>query len=135
MFEGIELNEVAILVAAASNMVIGSVWYASFAKPWAKLIGKTEKQLRDDGMAGVGYLVAIVTALLSSSVVAIVSYWAGVVDGIEGLVVGGVLWALVSSMLAVNYAFSQRPLKLFLLDAGNLLLTLLAAGAIIGAWQ
>ena len=43
--------------------------------------------------------------------------------------------ALIASTLAMNYGFEARPLSLWLINAGYMVVGMAMMGAIIGAWR
>jgi hypothetical protein len=47
-----ELNWIAVIVAGASSLVLGAIWYAPpvFGKKWMALAGLTEEQTKSGSM-------------------------------------------------------------------------------------
>jgi hypothetical protein len=131
----VEINFWAVLVAAIVNMAVGYVWYSRwlFAGAWAKATGKN---MEDMSGGGTGYVVTIIAALIQAYILAhFVQYTDAVTPG-EGLATGFWLWlGFVATTHAVNYVFEGRPLKLFNLNQGYFLLTLLINGALLAVWQ
>jgi hypothetical protein len=125
----------AVLVAAIVRMVIGAVWYspALFVKPWYRLTGVTEAQMK----AGMAKALAVdfVGSLLMAFVLAHVIRFGGATTVLQGLAVGFSVWlGFVAVVTIGTVTFERKPLKLFLLNNGYLLLSLLAMGAILAVW-
>lgn len=124
-----------VVVAGAVGWIIGAVWYGVFAKPWTALAypGKKPEQIESSpAIYGVSLLLYMVFAL---ALALVASYYDAATLG-DGLVVGLLTFVgFIGTALAINYMYSGRPAKLFLIDAGNYLVAFLAMGAIIGGWQ
>jgi hypothetical protein len=62
--------------------------------------------------------------------------YAGATDWMSGATTGLWVWiGFVVTIRGMNFLFAQRPFKIFAIEAGADLVTLLVAGAIIGGWQ
>jgi hypothetical protein len=133
----VEVNYLAVLLAALSSFVVGMVWYAKpvFGKAWAKLTGMTdEKQKQHMGRAMGG---ALVSALLIAYVLATVTYMSNVLLGGSFLssALTTAFWlglGLQVTVIFIHDGFEQRPTKLSLMNAGNQLANILVMGLIIG---
>ena len=128
----------AILLSAVASMVIGSVWYGPlFGKRYMVALGmdqwtpeKKEAMKRTMMLSYAGQFVA---SLLMFFVLA----WYTALSGHTG-VLGGInnaFWVWIGFVvpLKLGDALWGGKMVLFWLGIGNMLLTLLAAGAIIGA--
>lgn len=126
----------AVLVAAASNMVIGSIWYAQpvFGKMWMRMVGKTKEDLKKG--AGPIMLAMGIAALIEMYVLAHMVDYAQVTNWMGGIQTGFWLWlGFVLPAFIGDYLFAHRPVRLMCLNLGYQLLSLLVAGAILGGWQ
>lgn len=133
---GTDINYLAVLIAAILSMAIGALWYspAMFSKPWMKLVGKKEKDLQ--GGSSVAYAIAMLAFLLIAFVMAHFVRYVGANNVVRGLETGLWLWmGFVATTMAINYAFGQRPQKLWAIDAGYFLVTFLVSGALLAAWS
>jgi hypothetical protein len=133
--QDVDLNWIAIIVAAIVPMVLGALWYSPllFADPWMRAVGRTREELGD---AQLGYLLSAIGALLTSYVLARVVKWAEVDDLWNGALVGIFVWfGFVATVLAVTTVFGGRPRALWLINAGYQLVALVLMGAILGAWD
>ena len=133
---GIEINYLAVLAAAALNMVIGALWYSPllFAKEWAQLAGKRMDELRGDSRLGYG--VAVLGAVLMSYILAHFVQYTGSTTLAEGATTGFWLWlGFVAVTSATNSMFAGRPWGLWRIDAGYFLVVLIATGALLAVWH
>jgi hypothetical protein len=133
--ESVDVNYVAVIVAALVPMVLGALWYSPllFARPWMTAVGRTEEELNG---AGLGYALSAVAAIVTSYMLARVIGWAEADSLVDGALVGLMVWVgFVATVLAVTTYFGGRPRVLWFIDNGYQALSLLVMGAIHGAWN
>ena len=136
----IELNWIAIVLAALSTMVVGSIWYGPlFGKLWEKLA----KIKRDPNFGGVqmaslyigAFLTSLITAIVMGMAVAIAYSFFG---GNYLLVsVGTVitLWlGFTAARIQMHDGFENRPKQLTNLTLSHEFVTLVIMAVIIGVW-
>ncbi len=129
----ISVHYAAVVLAALAGIVVGSLWYSPvlFGKTWMKLTGK-----RDMGKMGPNMALVAVFALVESYVLAHMVGYVGATTVGQGLETGLWLWlGFIATSMGLNYLFGGKSLKLYLLDAGNHLATILVMGAILAAWK
>jgi hypothetical protein len=130
----VQINVLAVIVAAVAAFVVGGVWYTVLGKAWMQAIGKSREELQGNGMPG--YIGAAVASLVMALVLAL--FIANLPPGgvVEG-VVAGVLAAVgfVATAMLADVLFAGRGLRLFVINAGHQLVALGVAGAILGAWR
>ena len=126
-FSGI--NYLAVVVAAVAAWLASSVSYMSLSKPYAVALGKTP-------VPAIGpYFFAFVVDLIIAWMLAglLGHLGAGQVTPRNGVISEAFVWfGFVLTTMAVNYTFSGRDRRLLLIDAGNWLVVLFVAGAMIG---
>jgi hypothetical protein len=127
------LNWPAVLVAALLGFIIGGLWYGPlFLKPWARIVGTSEERRRA-GNRPLIFTLAFVANLLTATGLALLI---GGGDWKFGLFAGYLAGlAFVATSLGVIYLFEQRPLQLFLINAGYQVVNFTAMGAVLGAWH
>jgi hypothetical protein len=133
--QDVDLNWIAIIVAAIVPMVLGALWYSplAFADAWMRAVGRTPEELGD---AALGYVLSAIAAFVSSYALARIMRWAEVDDLWNGALVAVLVWAgFVATVLAVTTYFGGRPRNLWLINAGYQLVALVLMGAIHGAWD
>lgn len=135
----VEINWLAIILATAVAMGIGSVWYGPlFGGKWMREVKlkKSDAQKNWQKPMFVMSVLAFIQAYILSHFVIYSSYFYPDVSGVAiGAITGFWAWAGFSAFVAIsNNMFARRSNELIKIEAGNSLVTLLAIGAIIGAW-
>ncbi len=136
----IPINYLAVILAALSSMVVGSLWYMpkSFGNAWMKYTGvKPDRGAMTPGkMAGM-YGSVFVASLIMAYVLAHVSYIANQFfhDSFmyDAVMTAVLLWlGFTAARLYVHDTFENRRKKLTLLNAAHELVTALVMAFIIG---
>lgn len=132
------INYWAVLLAALSSMVVGTIWYGPLlGKQWMKLSG-VEKVPENKRMAMGPYLGSLfIMALLMAYVIAHVAFVANSFFNNsflqDTLSTAFWLWLGIAFTRTVSIDFSEsRPHTLILINVGNQLVTMLIMGLIIG---
>ncbi len=127
----------AILLCLVAHMALGMIWFGPlFGKTWAKLSGmdKVSKKEMKKAMApaiATSVISGIVQATIVGTIFAVVPV-AGYGDVVAMIVL---LWlAFTGTVFATSYAYTQKSLKLFLIDTWYPLVSLCIMGAIMHAW-
>ena len=135
------VNLWAVLGSAAATMVIGFLWYSPFlfAKPWMLAMGydpaDKAKVAEMQKSAGPKYGISFLASLLSAFVLGKIIYNLAISTPLYGMKVGFAVWlAFVMTVQLTDKLFTNRPLKLFLINTGYQLACYLAMGAILGKW-
>ncbi len=131
------MNLIAVIVSAIVSMVIGGVWYGPlFGKQFQAASGMdqwpAEKKAAEKAKMGKLYAMQAVASLVMFYVLAMFVDQTG---SVGGLTVAFWAWLGFVVPTQLGSAIWGGSMKLFWIGAGNMLVTLLAAGAIIGAWQ
>lgn len=133
----VHINWWAVVLATASSMVVGAIWYAKpvLGRAWMRAAGIDEKKMK--GMAAGPLLVALLASLLTAFVVAHVSYLSNQFfhDSFFHDAVSTAFWlwlGLSATSLITHYTFEQRSPKLVWLNVGNRFVTIMVMGLIIG---
>lgn len=126
------MNWLAIIIAAVANMVIGFLWYGTwaFGKSWIKLSGRT----MGEGMQpGPLYALTAVAAVVQAITVAWFVGQTGANSGAAGAIVGLYIgMGIVAAAMFAEVLFAGRHPRLFAIIAGYSVLALVVQGAIIG---
>lgn len=134
-----QINYLAVLAAAVVSMVIGSIWYGPlFGKKFIRAKGMDklspeEQEKMKKGMA-MTYLWQFIASLMMFYVLARLTGSLGQMSIHGGVTVALWVWLGFVVPLELGNALWGGKMALFWLGIGNMLVTLLAAGAIIGAW-
>lgn len=135
----VEVNYLAVLLAAVSSMVVGSIWYSMrvFGKTWAKLAkvdmsGKIEPA-KFAVLLGSVFVASLVTAYVLAHVTYLSNQFFGNSLLQDALSTGFWLWlGFTAARIYTHDAFEGRRKKLTLLNFGNELVTVMVMALIIG---
>jgi hypothetical protein len=136
----IEINFTAVVLAALANMVIGMLWYGPlFGKKWQELMGFTRESMKSMKMtAGQAIVGGCVTALIMSYILAHDAFVWGAFFGtsvtpfVFALQLAFWIWlGYVATTQVGVVLWEGRPWKLFFLNAGNMLVSLIAMSLIL----
>ena len=141
----VNINWIAVIVAAVAHFVIGFLWYSVFfMKPWMKEMGlaKLSPKQRKEGMKEMPKNMAInfVTLLVTAWVLSYVIAYAGAFYKVTGLQAGiqSAAWVWLgfyATTLVNQVLWEKRSWKLYGINVSHHLVGLLAMGAILGAWM
>lgn len=129
------VNVLAVVASGLAAMVVGYIWFSPpvFEKIWLAETGRTRQEVQTD--SPVKFLVGFIGAMLEAYILAALMNVMGDPGISLGILVAVVIWvSFVATTSAVNFAFAGRSFRLWLLENGNHLVTLLAMGLILGAW-
>lgn len=130
-------NHVAVIVAAVVFFALGALWYNVFSAQWLAGIGKTMDQIaKENGGSPLPYVIGFVAVLVMCYTLAWIVHKGMEPTAGNGALTGAtVAFGLIGATLALNYGFEARGVTLWLINAGYVLVGLVIAGAIIGAWR
>ena len=119
------IDFLAVLIAAAANLVIGFVWYSRF------LFGPAGKQEKPKKSA---WLWNVLVAFATAYVLAFFETFLGVTTVTDGMFVAFVAWAgFVATTQISAVIWGKMTFRRFIIHTGCQLLTFLSMGGIIGA--
>lgn len=135
----IPINLLAVVLAAVSTMIVGSIWYGDigFYKQWAKLANvKKDPNFTSKKMAllyGGAFLTSLVTAF-------VLAFFAGMASKVLGgsflestVVVTVLAWlGFTAARIHMHDSFEGRPKQLTFLSLSHELVTVLVMALIIG---
>ena len=133
--DGVQVHYPAVLAAAALGFVIGGLWYSplAFARVWMQAAGIDEAQARQAPMGRVFGFSALAQLVIAFNLAAFIGPKADLGFGLMAGLAAGLGWVAMS--LGVIYLFEQRPLKLWLVNAGYQVVTYTLMGALLGVWK
>jgi len=132
----IPINYWAVLVAAIAKMIVGAIWYSPplFATPWRTLVNISEADMK----ASLGRAMAVdfIASLVMAFVLVHAVVYAGAATLGTGAAVGFFNWlGFVAAVTIAQVTYERRPFRLFLINNGALLISLLVMGAILAVWR
>ena len=135
----IEVNYLAVLIAAVVSMVLGFLWYGPLlGKPWMKEKGYTEESLKEEqskmGMLyGVSFVLALLTAYVLSHVMMLSQNTFEYTMVMTGVTSAFFMWiGFVLPVQTTNTIFGEQNWKLLAIDTGYQLCSVLAMGLVLG---
>jgi hypothetical protein len=127
------LNWMAVIVAAFAGFLTGGLWYGPlFGKAWMVAAGMTEEKIRARSPFRIYGLTVLLNVVAAISLAVFIGGGEFEFGLLAGLITGA---AFVSTALAVTYLFEDKPLQLWLVNAGYQTLNFTVMGAILGAWH
>ena len=128
-----ELDFLAIAVAAVAAFILSGVWYGVFGSQLAEL----HLAYADSGSPSAK---DVVVELVRNLVVALVLAWLvdqiGVDDWAQAALLGFVLWVGFPLIILIGSVYHEKvPVKLASIHAGDWLLKLIVIAIIVGVWQ
>ncbi|GEP25950.1 DUF1761 domain-containing protein [Cryobacterium levicorallinum] len=132
-----EINIWAVLLATASSMVVGLIWYtrAVFGRYWMKAVGHTQESMKGSGTGAIiiTVIVSFVTASVLAGAAAIAQHFYGGNFLFNTLLTGLILWVgFTAARMVTHDAFDRRPAGLTVLNLAHELVTILLMALIIG---
>ncbi len=132
----VHVNYLAVIVAAAANYALATVWYAViFSSLWKKLTGIAD--MKPSPMLMV--TVFIGSLVMSFVLVHSIAFGNAFVkmEGVSGGLMGGFFsWlGFIAPVTLTNVVYEKRPWKLWILDNAFWLVSLLVMGVILSCWQ
>ena len=133
----VEINYLAVLVAAVASMVIGGLWYSVlFGKQWMKLMGfKAEDMSKMKTTAKQSYAIGFLSSLVMSYVLAHFVDYTGSMTVVAGLQLGFWVWLGFTATLQLgSVLWEGKSWRLFFLNTAHSLVSLLAMAVILAVW-
>ncbi len=134
------VNIWAVLVSAVASMLIGSIWYGPlFGKKFMDAMEmdkwSPEQQEKMKKAMIATYIAQFIASLVMFYVVGWIMGGLGLLSVKGGLMAALLVWIGFVVPLKLGDSLWGGKMILFWLGIGNMLITLLAAGAIIGVWN
>lgn len=135
------LNIWAILVAAVVVQGIGMIWYspALFGKQWSKLMGfkdmSPEQSKKMKEYAKPGYLGTFLASVILAAVLSVMIQLTSSNSVREGILIAAIAWlGFVATITFINAVYANKPLAVYMIDAGYQFVSFLVIAAIVTAW-
>lgn len=131
-----EVNYIAVLIAAVVNMGVGALWYSPllFAKPWMKLTGIKAKEVENSKKNGMAkeMVLTFVSGIFLAFALAVLINKLEINTGADGALTG-LLASLgfVATTMFPNYLFENKPLMLWKINVGYPIVSMTLMGAIL----
>lgn len=133
------INVLAVLVAGVAIFMLGGLWYSPilFAKPWVRLVGKTEEELKAAaGSMPASYAMVFLCGLVTAYGLAVVFARAHPTSIGDALGIAAICWLAFAGATSFGTSlFGGKPRALWLIDSGYNLVAFLVGAAILSAWR
>ena len=118
-------------------MALGALWYSNalFFQPWIRMSGISEQQVRQ--RLGKALAVDYIGSVLMALALAHVIRWGEAEPNkvAVGLFAGFLCWLGFVAFTGINIVtYEHKPLKLYLINTGFQLVSMLIMGAILAVW-
>lgn len=129
-----ELNWLAIVVAAIVSFAIGWPWYGPlFGKAWLAALGKTADEIEPSPKP---FIISMVTALISSFVLAVLIACLGINTWFDGALLGLAIGiGFIAASTVSDGAFCGWSWNLVAIQSSYRVVYTVIAGIILGVWQ
>jgi hypothetical protein len=135
-----QVNFVAVAVAAIASMAVGFGWYNPmfFGKAWMKQMGYTEADLKAEQkkmgkLYGLSLIGAVVMAYVLSHVMKLSMGVYGYTPIMTGVTTGFWMWlGFVAPVQMTDAIFGSKNWKLFKINTGYQLASLIVMGVVLG---
>ncbi len=128
------INWLAVVVAAVSTFLIGSLWYGPlFGKAWVAEHGFTEEELKSANMGKIFGISFILEFIMALNLAMFLADSSDIVWGIAAGFLAGFGW--IALAMGVNALFSRYSLRLWFIDSFYFVVTFMIMGAILTAWK
>jgi len=133
------INWIAVIVAAVAYFALGALWYSKilFAPKWIaylKIDVNDPEAKKGMGMMFGGSLVMMFIQCLA---ITILNERLGLIGGwMSGVKLGAFVGCcFCSTTVAINYLYEKKPLGLWLINAGYVVVGCVIAGIVICSWK
>lgn len=134
--KSLQINYLAVLVAAIATFVLGAIWYIAFSDAWMRLAGLTETEIVNSGGGASAYIISFSTYVLGAYALALLLKSMNVQTIKTGALTGALIGALlIGGNIFTNNAYELKPVGLSVLNAGFSCLSCVVMGAILGGWR
>ena len=102
----------AVIVSGIVIFAIGGLWYSPmlFAKPWVRLMNKTEEELKANAPGALPFVIVFITALFTALVLAIIENHFKPLTATRGALLGVLCWLGFAAPTSFGTAtFSGTP--------------------------
>ncbi|MYD42264.1 MAG: DUF1761 domain-containing protein [Gammaproteobacteria bacterium] len=130
----LELNWLAIIVAALVSFAIGYPWYGPiFGKAWLAALGKTADEIEPSPKP---FIISIVTTLVTAFVMAVLIACLGIQTWYDGAILGlAVGIGFIAASNVSDAAFCGWSWNLVMIQSSYRIVYSVVTGIILGVWQ
>ena len=135
----IQINYLAVVVAALSTIFIGALWYSPlmFHKLWVKAHGYSKEEVERQRKAlGRAFVVSLFCYLVMAFVLSVLASYTGVTTVLQGASLGFLVWiGFLATLGLTAHMHSEKRLSTYIIDSGYQLVYAVVMGLILAAWR
>jgi hypothetical protein len=135
----IQLNYLAVVVAAVVAFIIGMLWYSVlFRRQWMAAQGYTPEKIAAAKQGGMGgkYAATFVATLVTAAVLGVLISRMGIASTLGGVKLGVIAWLGFAAPIGFTAnLFSEKPRTAWYIDTAHQLVYLVVMGIILTVWR
>ena len=125
------INWLGVVLGAVAFFAVGAVWYtALFGKIWQREVGLSEEQLKGGANMPLIFGTCFLLELLVSLTVGHIYAYTAPDDRSKLMIAVGLATGVMAPAIGISYLYMRKSLKLFLIDAGHLIVGMAALGGV-----
>jgi hypothetical protein len=126
-----DINWLAVVLGAAAFFAVGMIWYAVlFGKAWQRATGLSDEQLKTGANMPLIFGTCFLLELLVSLTVGHMFAYTSPNDRSKMMIAVGLALGVMAPAIGISYLYMRKPLKLFLIDTGHLVVGMAALGGV-----
>jgi hypothetical protein len=120
-----------VVLGAVAFFAVGAVWYtALFGKAWQRAVGLSDEQLKTGANMPLIFGTCFLLELLVSLTVGHIYAYTAPDDRSKLMIAVGLAAGVMAPAIGISYLYMRKSLKLFLIDAGHLIVGMAALGGV-----
>lgn len=125
------MNWLAVGLGTVAFFAVGAVWYSLlFGKTWQRELGLSDEQLKSGPAMPVIFGVCLLLEFVVALTVGHMFDFLEPSDRAKMMISVGLGAGIMAPAVGINYLYQGKPLKLFLIDAGHLVVGMAALGGV-----
>ena len=131
-----EINILAVLVAALSGFAIGAVWYGPLlGRHWMAVSGVKASDIEKTNFTRI-YGITLLMSAVAAVVLALLMQMCNATTLLEGATLGALLWVgFIVTVRVTEAMFNRTSMSLVLIDSGYRLIWAVVMGMILAVWH
>ncbi|UCH62564.1 MAG: DUF1761 domain-containing protein [Fidelibacterota bacterium] len=133
-----DISLIAVLIASILGFGLGALWYSPklFGKQWMAALDISTEGLQEEFSPARTYGTRFVTTLVAAYVLARILVHTEASTLVAGFETGFLVWlGFVATFALDGVLFEKRSFKLYLINSGYYLVSLMLMGALLGLWH
>ena len=129
-----EMNWLGVVLGALAFFAVGAVWYTVlFGKAWQRATGLSDEQLKTGANMPLIFGTCFVLEFIVVLTVGHMFDFLEPSDRSKMMITVGLALGIMAPAIGISYLYMRKSLKLFLIDAGHLVVGMAAVGGVFVA--